>query len=86
MQMENVAKKVAKLAKEGDARFLEIGQLLREKLFEGPVELRQAYARLLLSEVSVTREEIRISGSKTVLARCSSTDLSETAPCVLSFV
>lgn len=30
MQMDNVAKKVAKLAKEGDARFLEIGKVLRD--------------------------------------------------------
>ena len=30
MQMDNIAKKVAKLAKEGDARFLEIGKLLRD--------------------------------------------------------
>lgn len=63
-----------------------LGHLLREKLFEGPVELRQAYARLLLSEVSVTRAEIKISGSKTVLARCTSADFGETAPGVLSFV
>jgi hypothetical protein len=37
--------------------------LLRDNLHDGSPELRQAYARLLLSEVSVTSEEIRISGS-----------------------
>ena len=63
-----------------------VGMLLRDKLFEGPPELRQAYARLLLSEVAVTREEIRITGSKSVLARCASTDLGDAAPMVLSFV
>ena len=47
-----------------------VGGLLRDKLYEGPPEFRQAYARLLMDEVRVTDEEIRISGSKSVLARC----------------
>jgi site-specific DNA recombinase len=63
-----------------------VGILLRDKLFEGPPELRQAYARLLLSEVAVTREEIMIIGSKSALARCASTELGDAAPAVLSFV
>ena len=47
-----------------------VGGLLRDKLYEGPPEFRQAYARLLMEEVRVTDEEIRISGLKSVLARC----------------
>ncbi len=48
--------------------------LLRDKLHNGPPELRQAYARLVMNEVRVTKEEIRISGStasgyKTLLER-----------------
>jgi hypothetical protein len=38
--------------------------MLRDKLDNRPAELRQAYARLLMDEVRVTGEEIRISGSK----------------------
>ena len=43
--------------------------LLGEKLHHGPPDLRQAYARLILNEVRVDDREIRISGSKSVLAR-----------------
>ena len=68
------------------AKIKAVGSLLRDKLFEGPPELRQAYARLLLSEVAVTSSEIKITGSKSVLARCASTELDEAAPVVLSFV
>ena len=59
------------------------GRLLRDKLYDGPPELRQAYARLLLQEVAVTGQEIRISGSKAVLARCASTDVGDAASGVL---
>ena len=47
-----------------------VAVLLRDKLRHGPPELRQAYAQLVMDEVSVSDEEIRISGSKSVLARC----------------
>ena len=63
-----------------------VGGLLRDKLYEGPPEFRQAYVRLLMDEVRVTDEEIRISGSKSVLARCAAEGLAEPAPRVLSFV
>ena len=60
--------------------------LLRDKLYDGPPELRQAYARLLMDEVYVSEEEIRISGSKAVLARAASDGADMPAPAVLSFV
>jgi site-specific DNA recombinase len=63
-----------------------VGGLLRDKLYHGPPEFRQAYARLLMEEVRVTDEEIRISGSKSVLARCAGEGVAEPAPGVLSFV
>ena len=63
-----------------------IAVLLRDRLHSGPPELRQAYARLLMEEVRVTDEEIRISGSKAVLARAASDGVDEAAPKVLSFV
>ena len=61
-----------------------VAVLLREKLRYGPPELRQAYARLVMDDVSVTDEEIRISGSKSVLARCAAADAMPAAPAVLS--
>jgi hypothetical protein len=39
-----------------------------------------------MDEVRVTDEEIRISGSKSVLARCAADGVGEPAPEVLSFV
>lgn len=63
-----------------------LGLLLHDKLFSGSGEIRQAYARLLLSEVSVTKTEIRISGSKSILARCATAGPGEAVPEVLSFV
>jgi site-specific DNA recombinase len=63
-----------------------VALLLREKLHNGPPDLRQAYARLLLNEVRVDDREIRISGSKAVLARSATGDVAKTTPAVLSFV
>ena len=63
-----------------------VGGLLRNKLYEGPPEFQQAYAGLLMDEVRVTDEEIRISGPKSVLARCAANGADEPAPKVLSFV
>ena len=60
--------------------------LLRDKLYHGLLELRQAYARLVMDEVTVSDEEIRISGSKAVLARCAAAEEIPSTPAVLSFV
>ena len=60
--------------------------LLRDKLHSGPPDLRQAYVRLLLNEVCVQPHEIRISGSKAVLARSAAEGVAKTTPAVLSFV
>jgi hypothetical protein len=46
---------------------------------------RQAYARLLMDEVRVTEQEIRISGPKSVLARCATEGVAEPVPAVLLF-
>jgi site-specific DNA recombinase len=63
-----------------------VSKLLRDKLYGGPPEFRQAYARLLMDEVRVTDEEIRISGSKSILANCAADGVAERAPKVLFFV
>ncbi len=60
--------------------------LLHEKLVNGTPEFRQAYARLLMREVTVKDREIRISGSKAALARAASQGLGKTPPAVLSSV
>jgi hypothetical protein len=67
-------------------RVARVGGLLRDKLYEGPPEFRQAYARLLMDEIRVTDGEIRISGSKSILAKCAADGVAEPAPKVLSFV
>jgi site-specific DNA recombinase len=61
-------------------------KLLRDKLFGPEPDVRQAYARLVMSEVKVTKEEVRISGSNATLARAASHGTEIPAPAVLSFV
>ncbi|HML27310.1 MAG TPA: hypothetical protein PKE16_00440 [Hyphomicrobium sp.] len=57
---------------------------LRDKLRNGSSDFKQAYVRLIVQEVSVGDKEIRISGSKAVLARAASDGLDKTAPGVFS--
>lgn len=61
-------------------------RLLCDRLTNGSPEFRQAYARILMQEVRVTKEEIRISGSKAILAKAASQETGKTPPAVLSFV
>jgi DNA invertase Pin-like site-specific DNA recombinase len=60
--------------------------LLKDKLHNGAPDFKQAYARLIVREVSVKDKEIRISGSKAVLARAAAAGLDNSVPGVLSFV
>lgn len=60
--------------------------LLLDKLNSGSSEFRPAYAHLVLREVSVSDTEIRIGGSKALLARTATEGLQTTPPAVLSFV
>jgi len=62
-----------------------LSHLIRDKLHDGPPDLRQADGRLLMEEVAVGDHEIRISGSEAALARaaCGPFDAS---PAVLSSV
>jgi len=68
------------------AKIEKLALLLRDKLHHGSPDLRQAYARLLLSEVRVQPHEIRTSGSKAVLARSAAAGAAKTTLAVLSFV
>jgi site-specific DNA recombinase len=94
LQRDEISKEIADLRLTSAApvvtpeKISKVAILLRDRLYNGPAELRQAYARLLMDEVRVSDEEIRISGSKAVLARCASSSdgLGEAAPTVLSFV
>ena len=94
LQRDQIAKQIGELQNRmaGSAptitpeKVAQVAGLLRDKLYEGPPEFRQAYARLLMDEVSVTDEEIRINGPKSVLARSAANGVGEPAPKVLSFV
>ncbi|WP_049779347.1 recombinase family protein [Rhodomicrobium vannielii] len=68
------------------AKINRLAKLLKEKLTSGSPEFRQAYARLLMREVLVKDKEIRITGSKAILARAASGEPGQTPPAVLSFV
>ena len=63
-----------------------VAEVLRDKLYNGTPEFRQAYARLLMDEINVTDDEIRISGSTAVLARAVSEGMHTPMPPVLSYV
>ena len=94
LQRDSGAREIADFQKrklEGEPRITpeKVGRLailLRDKLHHGPPEIRQAYARLLMDEVKVNDTEIRISGSKTVLAKCATQAMDVPTPAVLSFV
>ena len=60
--------------------------LLSDKLRNGQPDIKQAYVRLIMREVSVGDKEIRISGSKAIPARATSDGFHKAAPEVLSFV
>lgn len=68
------------------AKIEKLAVLLRDKLHHGSPDLRQAYVQLLLNEVRVDDRQIRISGSKAVLARSAAGGVANTTPAVLSFV
>jgi site-specific DNA recombinase len=53
-------------------RIEQFAKLLRAQLENGSAEFRQAYVRILMQEVRVTKKEIRISGSKSILAKAAS--------------
>jgi site-specific DNA recombinase len=63
-----------------------LAAFLKEKLKNGSPELKQAYARLVLSEVAVSDDAIRITGSKTRLAKAAAAEMADTPMGVLSFV
>ncbi len=67
-------------------RIEQFAKLLRAQWENGSAEFRQAYVRILMQEVRVTKKEIRISGSKSILAKAASHDVGATPPAVLSFV
>ncbi|MCF1709456.1 recombinase family protein [Tabrizicola sp. J26] len=67
-------------------RIERFAHLLREQLLHGTPEFRQAYARLVMSEVSVTEKEIQIRGSRDILAKAVSQQPGDSPPAVLTFV
>lgn len=94
VQRDELAQDIAELQKRirsGEpaitpAKIEKLAALLRDQLHNGPPELRQAYARLAMREVTDRNKEIRITGSKAVLARAAAQCLDKTPPGVLSFV
>ena len=58
---------------------------MRRRLADAPPELRQAYMRLLLENVTVDHHSIRLEGSPAILEKLASRGLSKSSPEVLSF-
>jgi len=67
-------------------RFGFFSDYMRLKPKNGDGQMRQAHARLLVREVSVTKKEIHISGSNAIMAKATPINLGSSAPAVLSSV
>jgi hypothetical protein len=63
----------------------QFGLLLRDRLHNGPRSSVRPMPVCCCKEVAVTGQEVRINGSKVVLARCASTDLGDAASGIPSF-
>ena len=63
-----------------------VSTLLRDRLHHRSMEMRQAYARLLMDEVAVTQDEIQIGGFREILSPVASDGANTPPPAVLSFV
>ncbi len=59
---------------------------MRRRLAEGPPNLRQAYMKLLLDNVTFDHHSVRLEGSPIVLEKLASRGPSNSSPEVLSFV
>ena len=58
---------------------------MRQRLEQGPSELKQAYMRLFLDKVEVREDEIRLAGSKAVLAKAALKVMPSSVSEVLSY-
>ncbi len=57
------------------AKLDRLSDAMRKGLREGPIELRRAYIRMVVSRIVVSRREVRISGPRAALARAASDDV-----------
>jgi site-specific DNA recombinase len=67
-------------------KFTTLSLEIRRRLADGPPELRQAYMRLLLDQVTVDHHSVRLEGSPAILEKLASRGLPNSSPEVLSFV
>jgi hypothetical protein len=59
-EIEELPNRMASAAPIITPEVFRVGKLLRHKLYEGPAEFRQAYARLIMDEIRITDDEIGI--------------------------
>ena len=67
------------------AKIEALARLIKDNLEYGSPDLRQAYARLVLRQVEVLDQTIRITGSKALLARAAAQGPDNASTPVLSF-
>ena len=60
-----------------------LSQAMRQRLEQGPSELKQAYMRLFLDKVELHQDEISLAGPKAVLAKAALKGLPSSVPEVL---
>ena len=69
-----------------EAKLNKLSVAIRGALRDQPPEMRKAYLKLFVDNVIISKEEIRISGPKGVLAKAAMNDLPNTPGEVITFV
>lgn len=69
-----------------EAKLHKLSIAIRGALRDQPLEMRKAYLKLFVNDVIISKEEIRISGPKGVLAKAAMNDLPNTLGEVITFV
>ncbi len=69
-----------------EAKLNKLSITIRSALRDQPPEMRKAYLKLFVDNVTVSKEEIRVSGPKGVLAKAAIHELPNTPGEVITFV
>ncbi len=69
-----------------EAKLAKLSTAIRTALWQAPPEMRKAYLKLFVDNVTISKEEIRVSGPKGVLAKAAMNDLPDMPGEVITFV
>ena len=69
-----------------EAKIQSLSDTIRTALHTAPPEMRKAYIKLFVDKVVISKQEVELSGPKSLLARAALTDLPNTPAEVITFV